>query len=126
MVYLIDTNVIIRFLVGDHKEHLEISTEIFKKIESGEYEVVILESVVMEVLFVLIKFYKLPKDEVIDDLKKIIALRGVIGDKVLLIETLNIVENKNIDFVDALICAKSKLQGYGKLSFDKDVNRKCL
>jgi len=125
MVYLIDTNIIIRFLVGDHKEHLEIATEIFRKIENGEYEVEILESVVMEVLFVLIKFYKLPKDEVIDDLKKIIAFRGIVGDKVLLIEALNIVENKNIDFLDALICAKSKLQGYRKLSFDKDVNKKC-
>jgi len=126
MVYLIDTNVIIRFLVGDHLEHLEIATEIFRKIESGEYEVEILESVIMEVLFVLVKFYKLPKSEVIEDLKKIITFRGVIGDnKVLLIETLNIVENKNIDFVDALICAKSRLQGYSKLSFDKDVNKKC-
>ena len=125
MVYLIDTNVIIRFLVGDHKEHLEVATEIFKKVELGEYEVEILDSVIMEALFVLIKFYKLPQDEVIDDLKKIIALRGVVGNKVLLIETLNIVENKNIGFVDALICSKSKLQGYGKLSFDKDVNRKC-
>jgi len=67
----------------------------------------------------------LPKGEVIADLKRIIALRGVVGDKVLLIETLNIVEDKNIDFVDALICAKSRLQGYGKLSFDKDVNKKC-
>ena len=125
MTYLIDTNVIIRFLVGDHPEHLAIATEIFIKIEQGEYEVEILESVMMEVLFVLTKFYKLPKVEVIEDLKKIIALRGAVGDKVLLIETLNIIETKNIDFVDALICAKSRLQGYGKLSFDKDVNQKC-
>lgn len=125
MVYLLDTNVIIRFLVGDHPEHLVIATEIFTKIENGEYEVEILESVIMEVLFVLVKFYKLPQSEVITDLKRIIALRGVVGDKVLLIETLNIVDEKNIDFVDALICAKSRLQGYGKLSFDGDVNRKC-
>jgi len=125
MVYLLDTNVIIRFLVGDHKEHLQIATEIFTKIENAEYEVEILESVIMEVLFVLVKFYKLPQAEVINDLKRIIALRGVMGDKVLLMETLNIVGEKNIDFVDALICAKSKLQGYGKLSFDNDVNKKC-
>ena len=125
MTYLIDTNVIIRFLVGDHPEHLAIATESFTKIEQGEYEVEILESVMMEVLFVLTKFYKLPKIDVIEDLKKIIALRGVVGDKVLLIETLNIVETKNIDYVDALICAKSRLHGYGKLSFDKDVNHKC-
>ena len=74
MVYFIDANVIIRFLVGDHREHLEIATEIFKKIELGEHGVEILESVVMESLFVLVKFYKLPKDEVIDDLKKLLLL----------------------------------------------------
>ena len=125
MVSLIDTNIIIRFLVGDHEEHLEIATEIFTKVERGEIEVEILEAVVMEALFVMVKFYKLPKSEVIADLKRLIALRGVVGDKVLLIETLNIIEDKNIDFVDALICAKSRLQGYGKLSFDKDVNKKC-
>ena len=125
MVSLIDTNIIIRFLVGDHEEHLHIATEIFTQVENGEIEVEIIDSVIMEALFILIKFYKLPKSEVIADLKRLIALRGVVGDKVLLIETLNIVDDKNIDFVDALICAKSRLQGYGKLSFDKDVNKKC-
>ncbi|KIM04340.1 MAG: twitching motility protein PilT [Sulfurovum sp. FS06-10] len=79
----------------------------------------------MEALFVLVKFYKLPQSEVIEDLKRIIALRGVVGEKIVLLETLNIVDGKNIDFVDALICAKSRLRGYGKLSFDKDVNKKC-
>jgi len=123
MIYLIDANVIIRFLVGDHKEHLEISSIFFEEIERGEREVEILDSVLMEVFFVLTKFYKIAKREVIDDLKKIIALRGVVGDKILLIEVLNVMESKNIDFVDALICAKSKLYGYGKLSFDTDVQK---
>ncbi|HHH20282.1 MAG TPA: type II toxin-antitoxin system VapC family toxin [Campylobacterales bacterium] len=125
MVYLIDTNIIIRFLVGDHPEHLAIATEIFTKIEDGEYEVEIIEPVLMEALFVLVKFYKLPQSEVIEDLKRIIAFKGVVGNKILLLETLNIVDTKNIHFVDALICAKSRFQGYGKLSFDRDVNKKC-
>jgi len=125
MVSLIDTNIIIRFLVGDHEEHLHIATDIFTRVEKAELEIEILDSVVMESLFVLIKFYKLPKSEVIADLKRLISLRGVVGDKVVLIEALNIVNEKNIDFVDALICAKSNLQGYGKLSFDSDVTRKC-
>ena len=125
MVYLIDTNIIIRFLVGDHEEHLKAATEIFTQIENAEIEAEMLDSVVMEALFVLVKFYKLPRSEVIKDIKRLVALRGIVGDKVLLIETLNIIDDKNIDFVDALICAKSRLQGYEKLSFDKDVNRKC-
>ena len=125
MVFLIDTNIIIRFLVGDHEEHLKIATEIFAKVENAEIEVEILEIVIMEALFVLTKFYKLPKSEVVADLKRLIALQGVVGDKVLLIETLHIVDDKNIDFADALICAKSRLQGYKKLSFDADINKKC-
>ena len=125
MVYLLDTNIIIRFLVGDHQEHLAKSTAIFKELESAKLQVEILEGVLMEAFFVLTKFYKLPKDEVIDDLKTILALNGVINtNKAILYETLTIVEVKNIDFVDALICAKSKLQGFGKLSFDNDV-KKC-
>ena len=125
MVYLIDTNVIIRFLVGDHQAHLQRASEIFTKIENAQIEAEILDTVLMEALFVLLKFYKLPKAEVIQDLKRLIALQGIVGDKVLLIETLNIVDSKNIDFVDALICAKTRLQGYGKLSFDKELHKRC-
>lgn len=126
MAYLIDTNVIIRFLVGDHEEYLHRSSKIFERIEACEIEVVILESVVMEAFFVLSKFYKLPKKEVIHDLKRILSLDGVVNDdKLILFEALSLVENKNIDFVDALICAKHVLQGFEILSFDNDF-RKCL
>lgn len=124
MVYLLDTNIIIRFLVGDHGEHLEQSTEYFEQIEQGSMEVEILSDVLMEAFFVLTKFYKLPKAEVISDLKTILSFKGVVNkDKVILFETLSIIENKNIDFVDALICTKCKFQNYEKLSFDKDLNK---
>jgi predicted nucleic-acid-binding protein len=122
MVYLLDINIIIRFLIGDNEQFLKQSTEYFKEIEQGTRKVEILEGVIMEAFFVLTKFYKLPKSDVINDLKMILSLQGVVNiDKVILTETLSSVENKNIDFIDALICTKTKLQGYGKLSFDKDV-----
>ncbi len=70
MVYLIDTNIIIWFLVGDHQEHLEVATDIFTKIENTQIKAEILDSVLIEAYFVLVKFYKLPKNEVIEDLKK--------------------------------------------------------
>ncbi|RBQ31006.1 PIN domain nuclease [Arcobacter sp. FW59] len=125
MVSLIDTNIIIRFLVGDNEEQLEISKNIFLDIEKGQKQVIILDVVFMELFFVLTKFYKLPKNEVLNDLKTILAFEGVINsDKVILNETFNLIENKNIDFVDALICAKSKLQGFEKISFDNDL-KKC-
>ena len=124
MVYLLDTNIIIRFLVGDNEEHLAKSTEYFEQIELGSMEVEILSDVLMEAFFILTKFYKVPKVEVISDLKTILSFEGVVNkDKVILFETLSIIENKNIDFVDALICAKCKFQNYEKLSFDKDLSK---
>ena len=123
MVYLLDTNVIIRFLVGDEETLFQKSVDYFKAIEKGEIHVEIVSGVLMEAFFVLTKFYKLPKNEVIDDLKVILSLEGVVNqDKTVLFETLNIMETKRIDFVDALICAKCKLQNYRKLSFDNDLN----
>lgn len=124
MVYLIDTNIIIRFLVGDHSDHLAQSSAMFARIESCEIEVEIIDSVLMEAFFVLTKFYKLPKVEVISDLKRILSLEGIVNDnKLILFETLSIIENKNIDFVDALLCAKVRLQGMNVLSFDSDLKR---
>lgn len=98
-------------IIDKRKKHLEKSIIIFKDIEKAKVQVEIVEGVLMEAFFVLTKFYKLPKNDVINDLKTI------------LYEALNVIENKNIDFIDTLICAKSKLQGFGKLSFDEDVKR---
>ena len=83
----------------------------------------ILSEVLMEAYFVLTKFYKIAKAEVLQDLKTILCLEGIVNkDKAILIETLNIIEHKHIDFVDALIC-KCRLQNYKKLSFDKDLDK---
>ena len=126
MVSLIDTNVIIRFLAADIEAlHLE-SVEIFNKIYNDELQVEILGEVLMEVLFVMKGSYKEPKAETVEFLKEIMSLRGVVNkDKYILIEALTMFCDKNIDFVDALICTKAKLEGYGKISFDKDVMKKC-
>lgn len=126
MVSLIDTNVIIRFLAADvEKQHL-ISVDIMNKIRNEEIKVEILSEVIMEVLFIMTKFYNEPKNSIIEYLQSILLLDGVVNkDKFIIIETLSMMHYKNIDFVDSLICVKSKMQGYGKISFDKNVMKKC-
>ena len=124
MTLLIDTNVLIRYLAGDHAEFLTTSAALFEQVERGEQDIIILDSVVMEAFFVLTKFYQLPKAEVIDDLKTILAFAGVINDdKFQIIETLNLVLYKNIDFVDALLCVKSKIYGLEWFIFDDRLNK---
>jgi predicted nucleic-acid-binding protein len=114
----------VRFLASDHKEHAAFAKEIFEKIDQGILKAEIIDGVLAEVYFVMTKVYKAPKLKILQDLKKIIAMQGIVGNKVLQMEVLNVLEHKNIDFVDALLCAKKELYGYGILSFDKDV-KKC-
>ena len=77
MVSLIDTNVIIRFLVKDNEEQFIISKDIFQQIQMGALKVEILSEVLMEVLFVMIKVYKIPKSIVIEKLKSLLLLDGL-------------------------------------------------
>jgi len=125
MIDLIDTNIIVRFLVGDKNKKLFLQSKaIIEKVESGGKKVLILDVVIMECLFVLIKFYRLPKEEVVKDLKKILALPSVVNnDKVIIIEALNIFLSKNLDFVDSLIYVKAKFNQHGILTLDKKLNR---
>jgi len=126
MVSLIDANIIIRFLVKDNEKHFAISKEIFEQVQLGIEKVEILSEVLMEVLFVMTKVYTIPKNIVIEKLKSLLLLDGVVNDdKAVCIDVFSLMQNKNIDYVDALICTKSVLQGYGKISLDKDVMRKC-
>jgi len=126
MVALIDSNIIVRFLVGDHEEHLVESIKIMESIESRRIEVEILDTVIMEILFVMIKYYKLPKSDVVNDLKSILAMEGIVNtNKVILVEALSLYIDRNIDFVDALICAKNTIQNYNYISFDSDI-KKCV
>ena len=126
MVYLIDANVIVRFLTGVPEAHFEQACRWLEEVETGARQVLILGGVLMEAWFVLTRFYKLPKVEVADDLKAILHLAGVVNpDKLILAEALTMAVQHNIDFVDALICARARLEGYGKLSFDRDVMARC-
>jgi predicted nucleic-acid-binding protein len=124
--YLINANIIIRYLTQDDEKLFVKSKEIFDKIISNQIQVIIYDLVIMEAFFVLTKFYKLDKNEVIEALIEIILLPGVINsDKKIIIDTLNMVKDNNIDFVDTLLCNKSKQFDYKLISFDKKLNKIC-
>ena len=123
---LIDTNYIIRFLTMKPLEHYEKAEELFYRVAKREVEVMVSEGIIMECYFVLLKFYKWDKNRLIDKLEKILKMKNVFcNEKYIILQALEILRAKNIDFIDALLCAKSKALGCKILSFDKDIE-KCL
>ena len=121
--YLIDTNIVIRFLTKDHEILSKKSAEIFEKIERGEIKAKITESVIAEIVYVIMKIYKKDRKFTTDVLKKILNLKGIVNrDKTQLRKALNIFANQKVDIVDAILRARSN-QCLGVLSFDKDLKQ---
>ena len=123
---LTDTNVILRYLLEDNRLLYEKARELFEKVRSGDEKILILESVLVECVYVLLKFYKVPKDEITAKLRGILHYKGVLNkDKEDLLEALNIFALKNLDIVDCVLCVKAGNNNMRLVTFDKDL-KKCV
>ena len=126
MAYLIDTNVIVRLFTKNPKEQFVLAKEFFEKVAEGAVVAAISEGVVLESLYVLTKIYGLEKKRVVENLLRLFMMKNVISEeKVIIVEALKILQRRNIDFIDALLCARAAVQGHKIYSFDTDI-QKCL
>jgi len=121
---LLDTNVVIRFLTRDNEEYYLKSVEIFRDIESGKTEALLMDFIFAEIIYVLKRIYKYSKNDITSVLKKLLLYKNLYTEnKLITFEALEIYADKNIDFADAMLCAKQKLEGFEIISFDKDIER---
>ncbi len=119
---LIDTNVIIRFLVGDHQEHYKKAAAFFLDVEHNHISGILPEAVFAESVFVLEKVYKVGRTEIADLLSKLIDLKGLKSNPLHIYQhALSIYGNKKIDIVDCLLLAHHELHQHEIFSFDKDL-----
>jgi len=116
---LLDANYILRFLLKDNLEMYEISKDCIVN-----NDCTVINEVLAEVVFVLLKVYKVTKQDISKSLINILEYDNIImNDKNTIINSLEIFEIKNLDFVDCILCAKSKK--YTVKTFDKKLN-KCI
>lgn len=122
-IALLDANVIVRFLIGDGGELYDHSRRIFEEIENNTRKVRLLDSVLAEVVYVLLEVYQVSRKDIIRSLIPIVEMRSIrMENKTVVINALEIFYQENIDFVDALLCAYNKVKGLEVISFDKQVN----
>jgi len=80
--------------------------------------------VLAECVYILLKFYRVPKQTAVESLTGLLQYKGVANkDKTELVDALQMFAQQTIDIVDCLLLAKAR-HGKGRvLSFDKDLNR---
>ena len=116
---LIDTNVVLRYLVKDNKEQYLQAKKWFKEAEVSKRKIIIKPIVIAETCFVLESFYKKTRDEISD------AFEIFLSQKWLSVEDREIMlalwpfYRKKLHFVDSYLLASAFMNSNTILSFDK-------
>lgn len=113
---LIDTNVILRFILNDNSEMAQRASEV---IASGAYTK---PEIIAEVVYVLKSVYSMPKEKiksVIHGLSDIIQIEN--SDSV--VYAIDLFSHTSLDFVDCLLAAYHSLNGEKVFTFDKKLNK---
>ena len=123
-IIIVDANIILRYLLRDNEKFYKEAEALFNDAFSGKKRILIMHSIIAEVVYVLLKLYKVSRKEIAEVLIELMKIKGVkVQDKEILLNTFEIFKNKNLDFIDCLLCAYSRK--YQVMSFDKEVN-KCI
>ncbi len=122
-VYLIDTNVILRYLLGDHAEFSPKAETLMLAVSKGMKKADILDVVIVECIYVMRKYYRIPRSEIVEKLSGILNFPGIVNKgKSATLEALLKYRDSNIDIVDCILAAHSS-PARVVISFDKDLKR---
>lgn len=103
---LVDTNLIIRYLVQDHEKHARTAEKLFEACDRGELDLVILPAVLAECVLVLESFYRTARGAIAAALSTLISSPGVeIEDAAIHLDALDRYRSSKLHFVDCLIAA---------------------
>src|SRR5215831_17171924 len=101
---LVDTNLIVRYLVQDHEKHARAAGRLFEACDRGEMAVVVLPVVLAECVFVLESFYGHPRADIASALGRLITSPGVeISEVIVHLDAFERYKATRAHFVDCLI-----------------------
>jgi predicted nucleic acid-binding protein len=121
---LLDTNVIIRFLTGDHPTHSPRSRNLFARAAAGEVTLVLTDLALAESAWVLQSFYQLDRAAIAAALKGVIESTGVkVQNNTILVNALRNFAQTGVNFVDAYHAALAEAESIAIASFDRDFDQ---
>jgi predicted nucleic acid-binding protein len=117
----VDTNVLVRHLTGDPPAQARRAT---RYLEAAD-ELLLPDLIAAEVVYVLESYYDVPRAQVAETLRAIIAFPAVrVVDADLLRRAIEVYEVHRLDFADAYLVASAERTGVGVIaSFDRSIDR---
>jgi predicted nucleic acid-binding protein len=121
---LVDTNLIIRYLVQDHERHAKAAGGLFEACDRGDVVLVVLPEVVAECVFVLESFYKHQRADIARTLGALVNSPGVeLAELSIHLDALNRYSASKLHFVDCTIAATAAAHQLAIATFDSDFKK---
>ena len=122
--FLLDANILVRFLVQDDPKQSAAATALFEKAERRELLLHLDALVVAETVYVLIGRYGRSRTEVVNVLLAIIQNAGIeTMEEDVVTDALQRFAAFNVDFADAWIASRSAQLRRPVASFDRDLDK---
>ncbi len=121
---LVDTNLIVRYLAGDHEQHAKAAERLFEACARGEVVIVVIPAVLAECVFVLESFYKHPRAATASALRMLLSSPGVaLSETEIHLDALDRYQRTKVHFVDCLLAATAAAKKTAVASFDRDLRK---
>jgi predicted nucleic acid-binding protein len=120
---LIDTNLIVRYLVQDHEKHAKAAGKLFDACDRGDVVIVVLPAVLAECVFVLESFYQHARGDIASALGRLVSSPGVEIDAAINLDALDRYRKTKVHFLDCLIAATAVTKKMPVASFDQDFRK---
>jgi predicted nucleic-acid-binding protein len=117
---IVDTNVLLRFLLGDDPSQSPKASALFRRASEGKERLLLEDGVLAETIWVLEKYIKVPRLEIARQMALVIAIEGVqgTGGRRVILEALATYGRTVCDFVDCILAARSKARKQKVYTFD--------
>src|SRR5438093_10117217 len=121
---LVDTNLIVHYLVQGHEKHAKAAGKLFDACDRGDVVIVVLPAILAECVFVLESFYEHPRGDISSALGKLISSPGVeIGGPTIHLDALERYRKTKVHFVDCLLAATAAADDSPGATFDHDMRQ---
>ena len=121
MSAFVDTNVLVRHLVGDPPAMAARATEYLRQ----EDDLLVADLVIAESIYVLESFYEVDRRDIANAMRSLLSLETVIVvDRSLLLRSLEVYEHDRLDYAEAYLVSCAETTGVGAVaSFDRSIDR---
>jgi predicted nucleic-acid-binding protein len=123
-IYLLHTNLLLRFLLNDHPAHGAAAKRLFEEAAAGKSVVLVPLIAIAETVFTLQSFYKIDRADIGKGLLTVLTASGVrLTASAWMLDAIEFFRTRNVSFGDACLAAEAASAQLVVASFDRGLDK---